>query len=128
MLFRSASLIGADESKAARAAHLAKCDLASTMVTEFTDTQGVMGMHYAELDGEDADVSSAIFEQYLPRFAGDAIPTKPVQISVSLAEKIITLVGIFGINQLPKGDKDPFGLRRAAIGTTLLSFKVLQAA
>lgn len=111
-----ASLIGADESKAARAAHLAKCDLASTMVTEFTDTQGVMGMHYAELDGEDADVSSAIFEQYLPRFAGDAIPTKPVQISVSLAEKIITLVGIFGINQLPKGDKDPFGLRRAAIG------------
>ena len=111
-----AKLIGADESKSARAAHLAKCDLASTMVTEFTDTQGVMGMHYAELDGEDKDVSQAIFEQYLPRFAGDSIPTKPVEMAVSLAEKIITLVGIFGINQLPKGDKDPFGLRRAAIG------------
>jgi len=111
-----AKCIGADESKAARAAHLAKCDLASTMVTEFTDTQGVMGMHYAELDGEDKDVSDAIFEQYWPRFSGDAIPTKGVQISLSLAEKIITLVGIFGINMLPKGDKDPFGLRRAAIG------------
>ena len=111
-----AKAIGADESKAARAAHLAKCDLVSTMVTEFTDTQGVMGMHYAELDGEDKDVSDAIFEQYWPRFSGDAIPTKGVQISLSLAEKIITLVGIFGINMLPKGDKDPFGLRRAAIG------------
>lgn len=111
-----ASLIGADETKAARAAHLAKCDLASTMVTEFTDTQGVMGMHYAELDGEDPDVAQAIFEQYCPRFAGDKIPTKGVEIAVSLAEKIITLVGIFGINMLPKGDKDPFGLRRAAIG------------
>lgn len=111
-----ASLIGADETKVARAAHLAKCDLASTMVTEFTDTQGVMGMHYAELDGEDPDVAQAIFEQYCPRFAGDKIPTKGVEIAVSLAEKIITLVGIFGINMLPKGDKDPFGLRRAAIG------------
>ena len=111
-----ASLIGADETKAARAAHLAKCDLASTMVTEFTDTQGVMGMHYAELDGEDPDVAQAIFEQYCPRFAGDKIPTKGVEIAVSLAEKIITIVGIFGINMLPKGDKDPFGLRRAAIG------------
>lgn len=111
-----ASLIGADETKAARAAHLAKCDLASTMVTEFTDTQGVMGMHYAKLDGEDPDVAQAIFEQYCPRFAGDKIPTKGVEIAVSLAEKIITLVGIFGINMLPKGDKDPFGLRRAAIG------------
>lgn len=111
-----AKAIGADETKAGRAAHLAKCDLASTMVTEFTDTQGVMGMHYAELDGEDKDVSDAIFEQYWPRFSGDSVPTKGVQISVSLAEKIITLVGIFGINMLPKGDKDPFGLRRAAIG------------
>ena len=81
----------------------------TAMVTEFTDTQGVMGMHYAELDGEDKDVSDAIFEQYWPRFSGDAIPTKGVQISLSLAEKIITLVGIFGINMLPKGDKDPFG-------------------
>ncbi|MGN1281941.1 MAG: glycine--tRNA ligase subunit beta [Succinivibrio sp.] len=111
-----APMVGADVKNACRAAHLAKCDLASTMVNEFTDTQGVMGMHYAELDGENTDVSEAIFEQYLPRFSGDIIPTKPVQITLSLAEKIITLVGIFGINQLPKGDKDPFGLRRAAIG------------
>lgn len=118
-----ASLIGADETKAARAAHLAKCDLASTMVTEFTDTQGVMGMHYAELDGEDPDVAQAIFEQYCPRFAGDKIPTKGVEIAVSLAEKIITLVGIFGINMLPKGDKDPFGLRRAAIGLVRIALE-----
>ncbi len=111
-----ADTINADVAKARRAAHLAKCDLATTMVTEFTDTQGIMGMHYAELDGESSDVAEAIFEQYCPRFAGDKVPTKPVQISVSIAEKLVTLVSIFGINMLPKGDKDPFGLRRAAIG------------
>lgn len=111
-----ANAIKADADKAARAAILDKCDLATTMVTEFTDTQGIMGMHYAELDGEDKDVAEAIFEQYCPRFAGDKVPTKPVQIAVSIAEKLTTLVGIFGINMLPKGDKDPFGLRRAAIG------------
>ena len=111
-----ASLINADPQLCERAAHLAKCDLATTLVTEFTDTQGIMGMHYAELDGEDQNVAEAIFEQYLPRFAGDKIPTKPVQIAVSLAEKLTTLIGIFGINLLPKGDKDPYGLRRAAIG------------
>lgn len=108
--------VGADVALCERAARLAKCDLASTLVTEFTDTQGIMGMHYAELDGEDKDVAAAIFEQYCPRFAGDQIPTRPVQISVSLAEKLATLIGIMGINLMPKGDKDPFGLRRAAIG------------
>lgn len=108
--------VGADSKLCERAAHLAKCDLASTLVTEFTDTQGIMGMHYAELDGENPDVAAAIFEQYCPRFAGDQIPTRPVQISVSLAEKLATLIGIMGINLMPKGDKDPFGLRRAAIG------------
>lgn len=108
--------IGADTTLCKRAAHLAKCDLATTLVNEFTDTQGIMGMHYARLDGENDDVADAIFEQYLPRFAGDAVPTKGVQISVSLAEKLATLVGIFGINMPPKGDKDPYGLRRAAIG------------
>lgn len=111
-----APLVGADVKLCERAAHLAKCDLASTLVTEFTDTQGIMGMHYAELDGEDKDVAAAIFEQYCPRFAGDQIPTRPVQICVSLAEKLATLIGIMGINLMPKGDKDPFGLRRAAIG------------
>lgn len=111
-----ANLVGADPLKASRAAHLAKCDLASTMVTEFPDTQGIMGMHYAALDGEDPDVADAILQQYHPRFAGDSVPVKPVQISLSLADKLMTLSCIFGINMLPKGDKDPFGLRRAAIG------------
>lgn len=111
-----APFLKADEALCRRAAYLAKCDLATTLVTEFTDTQGIMGMHYAELDGEDPAVSKAIFEQYLPRFAGERIPTEPVPMAVSLAEKLVTLVGIFGINQLPKGDKDPYGLRRAAIG------------
>lgn len=111
-----AQKLNADVELASRAAYLSKCDLATTMVTEFTDTQGIMGMHYAELDGEDKNVSEAIFESYLPRYSGDRLPTKPVQIAVSLAEKFVTLVGIFGINMLPKGDKDPFGLRRAAIG------------
>lgn len=111
-----APMVGADVALAERAAHLAKCDLATTLVTEFTDTQGIMGMHYAELDGEDQDVATAIFEQYCPRFVGDLIPTKPVPVAVSLAEKLATLVGIMGINLMPKGDKDPFGLRRAAIG------------
>lgn len=111
-----APMVGADVALCERAAHLAKCDLATTLVTEFTDTQGIMGMHYAELDGEDKDVAAAIFEQYCPRFAGDMIPTRPVQIAVSLAEKLTTLIGIMGINLMPKGDKDPFGLRRAAIG------------
>ncbi|HIV54605.1 MAG TPA: glycine--tRNA ligase subunit beta [Candidatus Anaerobiospirillum stercoravium] len=111
-----APMVGADVALAQRAAHLAKCDLATTLVTEFTDTQGIMGMHYAQLDGEDPDVATAIFEQYCPRFAGDLIPTKPVPVAVSLAEKLATLVGIMGINLMPKGDKDPFGLRRAAIG------------
>ena len=108
--------IGADQALCKRASHLAKCDLATTLVNEFTDTQGIMGMHYARLDGENADVADAIFEQYLPRFAGDKVPTGKVQIALSLAEKITTLVAIFGINLAPKGDKDPYGLRRAAIG------------
>lgn len=118
-----AGFIGADAALCERAAYLAKCDLATTMVTEFTDTQGIMGMHYAELDGEDEHVARAIFEQYLPRFAGDAIPSAPVEMAVSLAEKLVTLVGIVGINQLPKGDKDPYGLRRAAIGLIRIVIK-----
>ncbi|WP_245933824.1 glycine--tRNA ligase subunit beta [Anaerobiospirillum thomasii] len=94
--------IGADQALCKRASHLAKCDLATTLVNEFTDTQGIMGMHYARLDGENADVADAIFEQYLPRFAGDKVPTGKVQIALSLAEKITTLVAIFGINLAPK--------------------------
>lgn len=111
-----AEQIGADSSMAARAGMLSKCDLMTNMVMEFTDTQGVMGMHYARHDGESESIAVSLFEQYLPRFSGDKIPSMDVSASVSLADKFDTLVGIFGISMLPKGDKDPFGLRRAAIG------------
>jgi len=83
---------------------------------EFPSVQGVMGYHYARYDGENDNVAMAIKEQYLPRFAGDDLPQTTAGMLVSLAEKLDTLVGIFGINKLPKGDKDPFALRRSAIG------------
>ncbi len=111
-----ATQISADESQAARAGLLAKTDLMSNMVMEFPDVQGVMGKYYALNDGEDNEVAQALYEQYMPRFAGDALPSSKVSASVALADKLDTLVGIFGIGQLPKGDKDPFALRRAAIG------------
>ena len=111
-----ASQIDANETQAARAGLLAKTDLMSNMVMEFPDVQGVMGKYYALNDGEDAPVAEALYEQYMPRFAGDALPSSGVSSSVALADKLDTLVGIFGIGQLPKGDKDPFALRRAAIG------------
>ena len=111
-----ASQIDANEAQAARAGLLAKTDLMSNMVMEFPDVQGVMGKYYALNDGEDAPVAEALYEQYMPRFAGDALPSSGVSASVALADKLDTLVGIFGIGQLPKGDKDPFALRRAAIG------------
>ncbi|MDP6881494.1 MAG: glycine--tRNA ligase subunit beta, partial [Alteromonas macleodii] len=111
-----ASQIDANETQAARAGLLAKTDLMSNMVMEFPDVQGVMGKYYALNDGEDASVAEALYEQYMPRFAGDALPSSGVSASVALADKLDTLVGIFGIGQLPKGDKDPFALRRAAIG------------
>nr|WP_314266473.1 glycine--tRNA ligase subunit beta [uncultured Moellerella sp.] len=111
-----AAKIGANAEHAARAGLLAKCDLMTNMVFEFTDTQGVMGMHYAIHDGEPQDVALALKEQYQPRFAGDQLPTTDVSSALALAEKMDTLVGIFGIGQHPKGDKDPFALRRAALG------------
>lgn len=111
-----AEIIGADVNNTRRAGMLSKCDLMTNMVMEFTDTQGIMGMHYARIDGEPEDIALAMNEQYMPRFAGDAIPTNKVSCALSIAEKITTLAGIFGINQIPKGDKDPFGLRRASIG------------
>ncbi|AGP80003.1 glycyl-tRNA ligase subunit beta [Alteromonas mediterranea MED64] len=111
-----ASQIDANETQAARAGLLAKTDLMSNMVMEFPDVQGVMGKYYGLNDGEDAPVAEALYEQYMPRFAGDALPSSGVSASVALADKLDTLVGIFGIGQLPKGDKDPFALRRAAIG------------
>ncbi len=111
-----AKQIGADETKAKRAGLLSKCDLMTNMVFEFTDTQGVMGMHYARHDGEDEEVAVALNEQYMPRFAGDELPKSLVASSVALADKFDTLTGIFGIGQQPKGSADPFALRRAALG------------
>ncbi|WP_336292563.1 glycine--tRNA ligase subunit beta [Cronobacter dublinensis] len=111
-----ASQIGADVNHATRAGLLSKCDLMTNMVFEFTDTQGVMGMHYARHDGEAEDVAVALNEQYMPRFAGDALPSSLVACAVAIADKMDTLAGIFGIGQHPKGDKDPFALRRAALG------------
>ena len=111
-----ASQIGANVENATRAGLLSKCDLMTNMVFEFTDTQGVMGMHYARHDGEAEEVAVALNEQYMPRFAGDALPESLVACAVAIADKMDTLAGIFGIGQHPKGDKDPFALRRAALG------------
>lgn len=111
-----AGKIGADVEHAKRAGLLSKTDLMSNMVGEFPETQGIMGMHYARIDGEAEAVALALNEQYMPRFAGDALPGQLVSGAVAIADKLDSLVGIFGIGQAPKGDKDPFALRRAAIG------------
>ncbi|MDG1123121.1 MAG: glycine--tRNA ligase subunit beta [Glaciecola sp.] len=111
-----AQSIGANADHAARAGLLAKTDLMTEMVMEFPDVQGVMGKYYALNDGEDSSVAQAIAEQYMPRQSGDALPSSDVSAAVALADKLDTLAGIFGIGMLPKGDKDPFALRRAAIG------------
>lgn len=111
-----AGKIGADVEHAKRAGLLSKTDLMSNMVGEFPETQGIMGMHYARIDGEAEAVALALNEQYMPRFAGDALPGQLVSCAVAIADKLDSLVGIFGIGQAPKGDKDPFALRRAAIG------------
>lgn len=99
-----------------RAGLLSKTDLMSDMVLEFPQVQGTMGKYYAQNDGEHADVANALEEQYRPRYAGDNLPAGLIGCAVAIADKIDSLVGIFGINQAPKGDKDPFALRRAAIG------------
>ena len=111
-----AGKIGASEEHAARAGLLAKTDLTTNMVNEFPELQGVMGGYYAQHDGEADDVAQAIREQYMPRFAGDKLPGSLIGQVLAIADRIDTLVGTFGINQIPTGDKDPYGLRRAAIG------------
>ncbi|KKL01800.1 glycine--tRNA ligase subunit beta [Rheinheimera mesophila] len=111
-----AGKIGADVTHAERAGLLSKTDLMTNMVGEFPEVQGVMGMHYARLDGEPEAVAVALNEQYKPRFAGDSLPSQLEACAVAIADKMDSLVGIFGIGQAPKGDKDPFALRRAAIG------------
>ncbi|OCG55593.1 glycine--tRNA ligase subunit beta [Gilliamella sp. Choc6-1] len=111
-----ADKIGADVEQAKRAGKLTKCDLVTNTVFEFPETQGIMGRYLALKDGESIEVATAIEEQYKPRFAGDELPSTAISCAVSIAEKLDTLAGIFGIGQHPKGDKDPFALRRAAIG------------
>jgi glycyl-tRNA synthetase beta chain len=107
---------GDDTAIAYRAGLLSKTDLMSDMVLEFPQVQGTMGKYYAQHDGESAAVAQALEDQYRPRFAGDVLPEQTIGCAVAIADKVDTLVGIFGINQAPKGDKDPFALRRAAIG------------
>jgi glycyl-tRNA synthetase beta chain len=111
-----ADKIGENTVIANRAGLLSKTDLMSDMVLEFPQVQGIMGKHYALHDGEDSEVAQALEDQYRPRFSGDKLPEGNIGCAVAIADKIDTLVGIFGINQQPKGDKDPFALRRAAIG------------
>jgi glycyl-tRNA synthetase beta chain len=111
-----ALLIDVDAKQATRAAALAKCDLLTSMVGEFPELQGIMGRYYASADGETADVAAAIDEHYMPRGAGGALPASGAGTAVALADKLDTLAGIFAIGQKPSGTKDPFGLRRAAIG------------
>ena len=111
-----ATAIGADKQLAERAAMLAKCDLLTHMVFEFPELQGVMGRYYAQHDGEPAEIAQALDEQYRPRFAGDALPASATGQALAIADRLDTLVGIFAIGQPPTGDKDPFALRRAALG------------
>ena len=111
-----ADAIGSDPALAERAAMLAKTDLVTEMVLEFTDLQGIMGQYYASHDGEAADVAKALNEQYMPRFAGDDLPTTLTGCAIAIADRLDSLVGLFGINQPPSGTRDPFALRRASLG------------
>jgi glycyl-tRNA synthetase beta chain len=113
---RIAEALGADASLARRAAELSKCDLLTLMVGEFPELQGLMGKYYAQHDGEPSEVSAALEEQYWPRFAGDRVAETRTGIALALADKLDTLAGIFAIGQKPTGTRDPFGLRRAALG------------
>lgn len=113
---RIAESLGADATLARRAAELSKCDLLTLMVGEFPELQGTMGKYYAQHDGEPADVCAALEEQYWPRFAGDRVAETRSGIALALADKLDTLAGIFAIGQKPTGTRDPFGLRRAALG------------
>jgi len=115
-----ANELGQDPKQAVRAAQLCKCDLMTDMVGEFSDLQGIMGKYYALKDGEDHEVAAAMDEVYMPRFAGDQLPTTQTGLILALADRLDTLVGIFGIGQIPTGTKDPFALRRSALGVLRL--------
>ncbi len=111
-----APIVGADPDKAARAAMLCKADLVTEMVGEFPELQGLMGSYYASAQGEDASVAAACEEHYKPQGPGDRIPTNPVSVAVALADKLDTLTGFWAIDEKPTGSKDPYALRRAALG------------
>ena len=111
-----ATALGGDKDHAERAAWLSKCDLMTAMVGEFPNLQGIMGRYYAHHDNEPEDVAQALDEQYMPRFAGDELPATTTGQALAIADKLDTVVGIFGIGQHPSGNKDPFALRRAALG------------
>lgn len=113
---RIAGIVGGDTQAAERAAQLSKCDLLTLMVGEFPELQGLMGRYYAIADGEPAEIATALQEQYWPRFSGDALPATVTGIALSMADKLDTIAGIFTIGQKPSGTRDPFGLRRAALG------------
>lgn len=115
-----APLVGADVAQATRAAHLAKADLLTEVVGEFPEVQGLMGKYYALAQGEDASVAAACEEHYKPQGPGDRVPTDPVSVAVALADKIDTLVGFWAIDEKPTGSKDPYALRRAALGVIRL--------
>ena len=115
-----APLVGADVGKATRAAHLAKADLLTEVVGEFPELQGLMGKYYAQAQGEDASVAAASEDHYKPQGPGDRVPTDPVSIAVALADKTDTLVGFWAIDEKPTGSKDPYALRRAALGVIRL--------
>jgi glycyl-tRNA synthetase beta chain len=111
-----ARMLRTDVELAQRAAELAKCDLLTAMVGEFPELQGTMGSYYAAADGEQAEVAQALREQYRPRFAGDELPRTDAGTALAIADKLDTIVGIFAIGQKPSGTKDPFGVRRSALG------------
>jgi glycyl-tRNA synthetase beta chain len=116
-----APLVGADVEKVKRAAHLAKADLLTDVVGEFPELQGLMGKYYALAQGEDASVAAASEEHYKPQGPADRVPTDPVSVAVALADKIDTLVGFWSIDEKPTGSKDPYALRRAALGVIRLA-------
>jgi glycyl-tRNA synthetase beta chain len=108
--------VGENEAQSERAAMLSKCDLVTNMVGEFADLQGLMGSYYAANDGEPEPVATAINEQYMPKYAGDDLPSTPIGSILAVADKLDSIVGLFAIGQPPTGSKDPFALRRSAIG------------
>jgi glycyl-tRNA synthetase len=115
-LAKMLELNGAETETAVEAAHLCKADLATQMVVEFTSLQGVMGQEYALKSGVRAEVAKGILEHYLPRFAGDVLPTSKAGLAVALADRLDSLIGLFAVGLAPTGSTDPYGLRRGALG------------